>query len=188
VVFVGRLLPHKGIDYLIAAVPNGQRLVIIGRPYHNAYYQLLRELAKDKQVDFVTDATDDRVVAELRRSAVAVVPSVYSDCYGNHYAAPELFGLSAVEAMSCETPVICSDVGSLPEIIEDGVTGLVVPPNEPGALRGAIERIMNDPRSAREMGKAARRRVLELFTWDRVAETCLRVYATAPWQENPFRR
>ena len=82
---------------------------------------------------------------------------------------PELLGNVLLESMACGTPVICSDVGGMPEVVEDGLTGFVVPPNEPDALHRRIGELAGDQRLCREMGRRSRERVLERFTWERAA-------------------
>jgi glycosyltransferase involved in cell wall biosynthesis len=177
VVFVGRLLPHKGIDYLIEAMPDDVLLRVVGRPYDPVYFQFLRGLAAGKRVEFVTDAEDSRMVEELQTATVAALPSVYTTRGGAVTAVPELFGLAAAEAMACATAVIATAVGSLPEVVEHGVTGWVVPPNDVGAIRAAVQAALNDPVRASVFGTAGRRRVEEWFTWEAVARRCLRAYA-----------
>jgi glycosyltransferase involved in cell wall biosynthesis len=79
--------------------------------------------------------------------------------------------------MACGAPAICTDVASLPEVVEDGVTGFVVPPNDPQALGRKLCWLREHPDEAREMGEAARRRVLKTFTWGKVVRRCLEIYA-----------
>jgi glycosyltransferase involved in cell wall biosynthesis len=177
VCFVGRLLPHKGINYLIEAMEPDVALEIIGRPYRDDYYALLKGQAVGKNVRFVTDGTDDDITAAYASSAVSVLPSVCDDVYGSHHDAPELLGLVLLEAMACGTPVICTRVGGMPEIVEEGVTGFVVAPNSAAALRDRIQWVLAHPEEARRMGEAGRRCVRERFTWDAVARRCLDAYA-----------
>jgi glycosyltransferase involved in cell wall biosynthesis len=183
VVFVGRLLAHKGIDYLIEALPEGALLRVVGRPYDPAYLDHLRSLAAGKRVEFVTDADDSQVVRELQSATVAALPSVYTTRDGAVTPVPELFGLAAAEAMACATPVIVTSVGSLPEVVEDGTTGWVVPPNDAGALGTSMQVALKDSVKASEFGAASRRRVEERFTWDAVARRCLRGYEAARRRE-----
>jgi glycosyltransferase involved in cell wall biosynthesis len=82
-----------------------------------------------------------------------------------------------MEAMACGTPVVVSDVGAMSEVVVDGVTGFLVPPNDPAALRDRIRRLLGDPGLAARLGAAARRRIVEKFTWEAVAERCLAAYA-----------
>lgn len=177
VLYVGRILAHKGIDYLIDAVGHQQRLVICGRPYDVEYYHYLRHQAEGRNVVFVTDADDDRIIAEYQSCGVFVSPSVYENSRGGRAAAPELLGLTLLEAMSSGAPVICTRVGSLPELVEDGVSGLVVPPNDSAALGTAIRELLADPERAALIAASARERVLRTFTWRRTAERCFAAYA-----------
>jgi glycosyltransferase involved in cell wall biosynthesis len=175
VLFVGRLLPVKGIDYLIDAVDHRTPLRIVGRPYDDAYYGELRLRAAGKLVEFRTDVGETELVLEYGSAQVTVVPSVYTDARGNSTSG-ELFGLVALESMACGTPVIASRCGGLPEVVEDGVTGFVVPPNDSRALAERIRFLLERPEVARAMGEAGRNRVLRDFTWDRVASRCLDAY------------
>ncbi|MGE5619862.1 MAG: glycosyltransferase family 4 protein [Sphingomonadaceae bacterium] len=176
--YVGRILPHKGIDYLIRAVGSDVQLRVVGRLYDQSYYRYLRELAEGKQVVFVTDASDQDILREYSRAAVAVLPSVYVTFDGARHRMPELLGITLLEAMACETPVICTNVGGMPEAVMEGITGYVVPPNDPETLRDRLYRLLDDPTLARSMGKDARQMILEHWTWDHVARRCLEAYAT----------
>jgi starch synthase len=105
-----------------------------------------------------------------------VLPSVYRDREGRETLVPELLGQTLLEAMACGTPVVCTRVASLPEVVEDGVSGIIVPPNDPPALGAAIRWLRDHPVEAGRMGTAGRARVLERFTWDRVVRQCLAIY------------
>lgn len=182
VLFVGRITPHKGIDRLIRALPEDVPLRIVGtagherHPVERDYPRLLRRLSDGKGVEF-EGPLDDDVLPEAYRSARAlVVPSVHETCYGTRVEISELLGLSAIEAMASGTPVICSRVGGLPEVVVDGDSGLVVEPGDVRGLRAAIETLARDPARAEGMGLAARRRVLTHFTWEACAHRCLAAY------------
>lgn len=177
VLFVGRLLPHKGINYLIEAVDATIPLTVAGRPYHPEYYRLLRQLAHGKDVTFITDAGDEDVLRLYRTSAVSVLPSVYHTIDGGYAPVPELLGFTLMEAMACATPVICTETGSLPEVVTDGVDGFVVPPNHPEALRERIAALLDDPIRARAIGEQARQTIARRFTWPGVVNRCLSAYA-----------
>jgi glycosyltransferase involved in cell wall biosynthesis len=176
VLYVGRLLPHKGIDTLIEAVEPGMPLRIVGRPYHDEYFALLRRLAAGKDVTFITEAGDAEVLAAYQSAAVSVLPSVNRTVYGAYSDLPELLGFTLLEAMSCGAAVICTRVGALPEVVVDGESGYIVPPSDPGALRDRLRRLLDDPEHAARLGQAARRRIEERFTWEAVARRCLAAY------------
>ena len=81
--------------------------------------------------------------------------------------------------MACETAVVASAVGGIVEVVEDGKTGILLPPSRPDELAAAIRRLLDDPAQARAMGQAGRRRVEEKFSWASVAERTEGVYAEA---------
>ena len=182
VLFVGRLTPHKGVDVLIRALPPDARLTVIGSEGHDRrapernYPGLLRSLAIGRRVEFLGAVDDDELARRYRTAAVLVVPSVELTCYGRRIAVSELLGLVALEAMASGTPVIASCVGGLPEIVEEGITGYVVPPGDVPALAARITTVLADPASAARLGANGRQRVLAELTWDRCAERCLAAY------------
>jgi starch synthase len=101
-------------------------------------------------------------------------------------------GIVNLEAMACETAVVATATGGIPEVVEDGVTGLLVPieqatdgsgtPLDPDAfvadLAAAITAVLDDPSRAATMGKAGRQRAVDHFSWDAIAERTLEVYAS----------
>jgi glycosyltransferase involved in cell wall biosynthesis len=178
VLYVGRLMPHKGVDDLVEALPKGMQLELIGQPYHEQFVADLRRLAVGKDVQFRHDCDDAALVEAYRRALCVVLPSVYRTRYGDETRVPELLGQTLLEGMACGAPAICTDVASMPEVVEDGVTGFVVPPNDPGALRQKLLWLRDNPARRREMGEAARRRVLEKFTWPAVVRNCLKIYSS----------
>jgi glycosyltransferase involved in cell wall biosynthesis len=182
VLFVGRLTPHKGIDRLIRALPDGARLTVAGtgghdpRPPERDYPGLLRRLARGRDVTF-TGAIPDVALPELhRRAAVFVLPTVKRDCYGRHFAISELLGLSVLEAMASGTPVVASRLDALPEVVRDGETGFLVTPGDVAELHDRIARLLADRALAARMGGRGRELVLEQFTWDACARRCLAAY------------
>lgn len=177
VLFVGRLLPHKGVDDLIKALPQNMSLEVIGQPYDRNYMEDLRALTTGKQVKFIHDCDDAGLVEAYRRAMCVVLPSVYRDMYGGETRVPELLGQTLLEGMACGTPAICTDVASLPEIVEDAVTGFVVPPNDPPALAQKLRWLGEHPQKAAEMGQQAREHVLLKFTWPQVVKRCLNFYS-----------
>lgn len=179
VVFVGRLVPHKGIPVLIDALPSGLSLEIIGRSFDNDYTQSLIRRSADKQITFRLDCSDRDIVLAYRRALCAVLPSVYQSEEGHVTKVPELLGQTPLEAMACGTPAIVTNVASLPEVVQDGVTGFVVPPNNPAALGKKLTWMRDHQMEANQMGAAGRERVLAHFTWPAVVERCLQAYTCA---------
>ncbi|WLD14131.1 glycosyltransferase family 4 protein [Planctellipticum variicoloris] len=176
VLFVGRIMAHKGIDSLILAVDPDTELTIIGRVYEERYFADLQQLAAGRNVTFNTNASDDDLAKAYGSAAVFVLPSVYTDMYSKPHPKAELLGLVMLESLASETPVVCTQVGGMPEFIDEGVTGFIVPPSDPAALGVRIRELLDDPARAQQMGAAGRRAVLERFTWDQVALRCLAAY------------
>jgi glycosyltransferase involved in cell wall biosynthesis len=176
VLFVGRLLPHKGVDVLVRALPESMAATIFGPAYDAKYLADLRALAAGKSVTFVHGGTDEQLREAYREATCVVLPSVYDDLYGGHTNVPELLGQTLLEGMACGAPGVCTNVASLPEIVRHGVTGLIVPPNDPAALEQALRQLADRPAHARQMGAAARRSVIERFSWSVVVDRCLRQY------------
>ncbi len=126
----------------------------------------MARLALEPHVEFLSGLSDAELVAELSRSEVAVVPSLY-----------EGFSLPAVEAMACGVPLVATTGGALPEVVgPDGGAGLLVAPGDPAALATAIGRLLVDPALRARVGEAGRRRVLERFTWRHCAEATVERY------------
>jgi glycosyltransferase involved in cell wall biosynthesis len=174
--FVGRLLPHKGILEVIEALPRRIPLRVVGRPYDQGYFKKLQQAAHGKEVRFFTEADDAELKAHMEGAALVLQPSLPADPGTEDKS--ELLGLVALEAMASGKPVIVTRAGSLPELVEDGESGFVIPARNPEALRTKIELLMSDPPLRLRMGLAARKRVEGLFTWDKAAERGLEFYQT----------
>ncbi len=167
-----QLFPRKGIRFLVEAVARLKtrfpelKLVLAGDGFERpALVQLAEELGISDDVTFLGWVPNATLPDYYRAAAVSVIPSL-----------EEGFGIPAAEAMGCEVPVVASDAGGLPEVVEHGVTGLVVPRGDPTALAEAIGSLLADPALRRRMGAAGRDRALRLFDWDRSAEQFERVY------------
>ena len=177
VVFVGRLLPHKGINYLIEAAPSDLPMKIIGQPMHEEYLRELRAMAERKCISFHHDYSDEKIIQAYRSALCIVLPSVFRTVHGDETPVPELLGQTLLEGMACGIPAICTNVASMPEIVEDGRSGFIVPPNDAKTLGEKLIWLNQHREEAKNMGRNARARVLETFTWPRVVERCLEIYA-----------
>lgn len=181
VAFLGRLLPHKGVHHLVEALPAGTTLHLIGTEAAPEYLERILALGRGKDVRLHRGLPDAAVVRFLQR-AMALVHPTPVDANGSAGAA-ELLGLAPIEAMACGCPVVASDAASLPEVVADGVAGLLVPPNRPQAIAAALGRLAADPELWRRLSAGARARVEAELTWERTAERCLDAYADGGIEE-----
>ena len=169
------MLPHKGIDDLIEALPHDLPLTICGRPYRPDYFVTLQRLAAGKRIDFLTDADDATIRDLYARSWATILPSVYRDRDGVTYEAPELMGFTLLESMACGTPAVASRVGAMPEFIRDGETGFVFDSIE--GLTATLTRLAADQPLVETMGERARREVLAEFDLKVAGAKLNRLYA-----------
>ncbi|MDB5350035.1 MAG: glycosyltransferase [Planctomycetota bacterium] len=174
--FVGRLLPHKGIDVLIAAMPDDCPLTICGRPYRPEYLAKLRSLAAGKTVEFVLDADDATIRDLYARSWATVLSSVYRDYEGRTHDAPELMGFTLLESMACGTPAIANRVGAMPEFILEGETGFVY--DSPAMLSERLRQLAAEPETVERMGLKAREIVEVHYDLNVAGATLFDVYRT----------
>ncbi|MGQ0841463.1 glycogen synthase [Actinokineospora sp.] len=181
VLFVGRITRQKGVGHLVAAAhrvhPDAQVVLCAGAPDTPEIAEETRaavaELAAARAGVFwvreMLPSTDLRQF--LSHAAVFVCPSVY-----------EPLGIVNLEAMACGTAVVASAVGGIPEVVTDGVTGLLVPYDEAdtaafrAGLADAVNRLLADPARAAAMGAAGRVRAERDFSWASVAERTVAVY------------
>jgi len=170
VVMVARLMRRKGCDILLdaaALLPNAHFWVAgYGKPKYERWLRgRARKLRVNGRVTFLGLREDSLKV--MAGADVVVVPS-----------RQEAFGRVALEAMIAGLPVVASDVDGLPEVVEDGVTGILFPSEDGCALAEAIRRLLADPALRLKMGRAGRKRVEERFTIERMCEDLLRVYSS----------
>jgi glycosyltransferase involved in cell wall biosynthesis len=152
VVFAGRLSDEKGVDVAIRAVtalPEVTLDVAGDGPARPALEALAREIGAGERIRFHGRLATDELGAILRAAAVAVVPSRW---YENQ-------PLAVLEAFASGVPVVGTALGGIPELIEPGVDGAHVPPDDPAALTAALALLLDDPEQAFTMGKAARAKV-----------------------------
>ncbi len=175
ILFVGRLVELKGLAYLIDAARLLQgrvsaRIVAIGIGPER---ERLEALAKTRNVDvdFRNKVPDAELHQAFLTSDVLVLPSII-DARGD----TEGLGVALLDAMSYGIPAIASRVGGIPDIIEDGVSGLLVPPADARALANAIERVARDPAYAKRLADAGRERLRTHFSWDVITRQWDAVY------------
>ncbi|HET9784072.1 MAG TPA: glycosyltransferase family 4 protein [Terriglobales bacterium] len=164
VLYVGRLLEVKAVHELIAAVDDETPVAILGPAYDADYKERLEHLARGKQVRFLPASDGADLVAAYQRALCVVLPGI------------EAFGLTALEAMACGTPVIGCIESGLPEAIHDGVEGWLVRHGDRAGLAEKLRWMREHTPEAAAMGAAARRRIEAGLTWDALAERCLEAY------------
>jgi starch synthase len=180
VVFVGRVTRQKGVGHLLAAAksfhPDAQLVLCAGAPdtpeIGAATAAAVAELKESRSgvvwIEQMLPRTE--VVQLLTAAAVFVCPSVY-----------EPLGIVNLEAMACETAVVASEVGGIPEVVEDGVTGMLVPYTATypegfeAGLAEAVNALIAAPAKAKQMGRAGRQRAVREFAWDAIARRTLEV-------------
>ncbi len=148
ILYVGRLSKEKGVDKFLEMVhtlPSPWRIAIVGTGPEEA--ALKERFGKRSDVVFVGHAAGDALAAWYRRASIVVVPSQFY----------EPFGIVVIEALSYGVPVIASNRGALPEIIDHEETGLIVPADDGDAWRSAITRLITDERLRHTMGKNGRK-------------------------------
>ncbi|MFQ5450906.1 MAG: glycosyltransferase family 4 protein [Nitrospinaceae bacterium] len=171
-IFWGRVEEEKGIPELLHAlkivakqVPQVD-LTLVGEGTRLEEY---RELAHSLDISLLVNFTGWLEAEEIRglaaRARVGVFPSRV-----------ESFGMAAAEALAAGLPIIAARAGALPEIVEDGVTGTLVPPRDAEALARAILHTLNHPDAAREMAERGRQAARENFSWDTAADKIIRLY------------
>jgi starch synthase len=174
VLFVGRISEQKGIFDLLSAAqslpPQVQVVLCAASPDTPEIEARLRSAVQARpEVRWIPEMVPAPDLVQLYSHAAAFVcPSAY-----------EPFGIINLEAMACETPVVASAVGGILDVVEDGRTGLLVPPGDAAALVRAMRALLDDPARARALGAAGRERVLARFTWAVVAERTEQIYREA---------
>ena len=164
--------PLKGIHILLEAfakltTERELELVLVTKPKEGGVTEkLIDKLGIAGKVTFANGLTDDELVALMGSAELACVPSLY-----------EGFSLPTAELMACETPLVVSRAGAIPEVVgPDGLCADVVEPGDVEALKNAVSALLDDPERRARMGAAGRQRVLELFSWSAVATKTAAVF------------
>jgi alpha-maltose-1-phosphate synthase len=180
VMWIGRVSAQKGIEHLLDMAelvhPEAQLVFLAGAPDTPQLGIETKARASELETRregmhwIETMLVRSEVVQLLSHATVFVCPSIY-----------EPFGLINVEAMACGVPVVATAVGGIPEIVVDGVTGYLTTVPQGGiglgaALAERVNALLEEPDRAALMGRAGRERVIELFTWNAIAERTVELY------------
>ncbi len=174
---VKTLAPKYGINFLIEAFKivhdNNPSLnmaleIVGGGPDEKKLKDLVNNLNLSDKVTFYGVVDNNRVPEFFNRFSVSVFLSTLNS---------ESFGVSAVEAMACESPVVASDADGFTEVIEEGITGFIVPKFDPESAANAIQRFIDDPSLRAKFGAAGRERVEKLYKWDDNVSLMISIYS-----------
>jgi alpha-maltose-1-phosphate synthase len=183
VVFVGRVTRQKGLPVLLRAAeqldPAAQLVLCAGQAdtpeLENEVSGLVSHLRATRPgVVWIPGMLAKTEVIQILSHATAFVcPSLY-----------EPLGIVNLEAMACGTAVVGSRVGGIPEVVDDGRTGLLVPPDDPAALGAALNALIADPAKATALGSAGRDRAVAEFSWSTIAAQTADLYRTLSQRES----
>jgi len=172
ILYVGRLVPQKGVEYLIQAVPMiagkypNAKFLIVGEGWLRDYLESLAQSTGHRwRITFTGFIPDHEVVALMKSADVLVVPSVY-----------EPFGIVALEGMAAGVPVVASQVGGLSEVIEHDKSGVFVYPRNPESIAWGVDHVLSNPGHAEWLVKNALEKVKNMFSWDAIAAKTVQVY------------
>jgi glycosyltransferase involved in cell wall biosynthesis len=191
VLFVGRLITRKGVDYLLRAMPLLSEKVPVhlhvvgGGDKAAAWQALARELQLEDTVTFHGIVSNEKLRRQYARADAFVLPAIVDE-----RGDTEGLGVVLVEALSFAVPVVASDVGGIPDVIKDEYTGLLVPEKDPEALAAAIARVLQDRPLAESLARRGLRHARDYFDWERITRQVLDLYHaaqppvhTAVWQK-----
>lgn len=172
ILYAGHLVPAKGVEHLIRALPDvrraipNARLILTGDgPDRPRLERLVRELSLSGAIDFPGAVPFTEMPGVFQRCALFCLPTL-----------AEAFGISILQAMACGKPVVASAVGGIPHIVEHGPSGRLVPPRDPQALADALIALLTDPPAMDVMGRHNRTLVLKHYTWQAVVEQLETLY------------
>lgn len=172
VLCVGRLVPQKGIEHLIRAVPMiverfaEAKCVIVGEGWLRDYLErIARFTGQQWKTRFTGFIPDSDLVALVKSADVLVVPSIY-----------EPFGIVALEGMAAGVPVVASQIGGLAEVIEHDRTGIIVYAKNPQSIAWGVNRVLSDPGHAEWLTRNAKETVQKAYSWEAIARKTVEVY------------
>ncbi len=175
ILFVGRLTPQKGIEYLIRAVPlilknhPDGKVIIVGEGWlRDSLERLASSIDKSERILFTGFLSEYELRNIMVSSDVLVLPSIY-----------EPFGIVALEGMAAGIPVVASRIDGLAEIISHDENGVLVYPKNPESIAWGVSRVLSNQNYAENLVRNAKKKLLETYNWDVIAEKTSRVYEEA---------
>ncbi len=172
VMYVGRIVYHKGLEYFVRSAKylkeEDVQYVLVGTgEFRPELEEIIKEEGLEDEVTFAGRVSNEKLPNYYAATDVFVLPSV---------SRLEAFGIVALEAMASSVPVVISDIPGVREVIVEGEHGLLAEPMNAEDIAGKIRTLLNNPDMAEKMGKSGRKRVEEKFTWERVANDIEDVY------------
>lgn len=173
VLYVGRIHYRKGVaDFLDAAERIARtrdvRFKLVGQgPLEEKMHQKAADLGIDDRTEFLGYVDRDRLVELFGQATVYVLPS--------HY---EGLPTTMLEAMAARTPVVASEVSGVPDVIDDGENGLLIPPREPSRIADSVGRLLDDPAMRERLSAAGRETVEQGYTWESIGREFESLYRT----------
>ena len=178
ILYVGRLIDLKGVDYLIRALPKvlkifpETKLVVVGSgPMKDDLMNLSDRLNLSDKVIYIPKVPQEKLLEFYTSANLFVLPSVV-----NEKGETEGLGVVLLEAMACGLPVIGSAVGGIPDIIKDGETGLLARQKEPDSLAEKITKLFSDAPLRRKLAENGYKMVEKNFSWDTISEKFIQIY------------
>ena len=175
ILFFGRIQPYKGLDYLIKAAEilkeklHNFKIIVAGKGNIGRYKALIKMKNLTDTFELINEYIPNESVAELfQRSSLVVLPYIEGGQSGVMHI-----------AYMFKKPVVTTNVGSTPEVVEEGKTGFVVPPRDVNALADAIIKLLKDDELRKEMGENAYKKMEEELSWDKIAEKAIEIYEKA---------
>jgi glycosyltransferase involved in cell wall biosynthesis len=174
ILFVGRIDPNKGLTVLLKALyylKTKVKLIIIGPPGRPWYFKyclkLINEVNNNKvhKVTYLGVCKTETLIRWYQKASIFTCPSL-----------SELFGIVNLEALSCATPVVATNVGAIPEIIKNHKNGILVPPNDAVKLAEGIQYLLDNEDARRKFGQSGRDYVVKNFACDVIAKRLLQIY------------
>lgn len=177
VLYFGRITAHKGVDVLIEAMPKNYELIIAGSGLDVDYLKYLKRISKGKKIKFIINPTDKKATGLYQNASCFVLPATAKDYLGFSSKRPGLYALVIPEAMACGTPVIVSDVGALPDFIENNENGFVFHDRDTKELQAKILKITTNKKLAEKMGKKCRELAIKKYDWKVIAKNTAKIYS-----------